>query len=78
MQNLCCAVNAEQMTAGHLAWAPAKVILEKEVDRQVAPDVQEPKNGVHCIAKVYVVMAVLPAQAMAFMQTVIAALPGKL
>ena len=51
-KKVCCAGNAEKMVAGHLAWAPAKVVFEKEIDRQVAPDVQEPKYGVHCITKV--------------------------
>ena len=35
----------------YLAWAPAKVVLEEEIDWQVAPDIKKAKNSIHCAEK---------------------------
>ena len=32
----------------HLTWAPAEVILEEEIDRELPPHIQEAKQGVNC------------------------------
>ena len=32
----------------HLTWAPAEVILEEEIDRELPPHIQEAEQGVNC------------------------------
>ena len=32
----------------HLTWAPAEVILEEEIDRELPPHIQKAEQGVNC------------------------------
>ena len=38
----------KHFVAAYLAWAPAKVVFQKEIDGQLAPDVKESKDSVYC------------------------------